>query len=460
MTIEPNPASSPHAAHPSGRRSTSSAFSRLANIALSTNTTTTGTSTINTSPGSATGGGIGPVGSPSPLSSSGIPSFPSSLSTTNPTTTLTTTAPTTSRGALDALETIANADVLQGHHHARKRLGSTDSRLSELSSPAQQSGGGPTATGIGGATASRFKRDSWNTTAGARDSSHSRSRERERERSDSSGFNLSSGQDSPLRGYWGSSLAAASESHFFQPGAGSSGFSFEHPHSSLSTGASFWDGSYRSSITGSPSLFGTSSSRNNSSAAAPASTAAAAHSQLSNARYPWNAGPESATVPYDYSSSSSSSSPLPLPVPAAHRPLLSRAQSPTTLNLARSSSPLGGGRKLKEFSRGMRHTLTSATAGREVEKGLIGIAKPRKNGIVGNGNDLGRVAVAGKHCKSQLFDHEMLFLERVLTRDRRCPSRSTQNPQSALRPIRILERDDTATSVSFVRKCRSLIFDR
>ncbi|GAA5898988.1 uncharacterized protein JCM6883_003502 [Sporobolomyces salmoneus] len=497
MTIDPSPPASGH----STRRSTSSAFSRLANIALSTSSSTS-TSTSTSSPSSA----------PSPVSSGGggggITSFP--LSSTNVTQT------SVRGGALDALESIANADVSQGTNAVtggggRKRLTSTDSnKLNELNStnPNSQSttGGGGTNSGV----TRRFNRSSWNTgNRMTRDESTSRSRERERERerersdSSASGFqgfshHHSGGNDSsssPYRtgggggggttngGYWGASGGGENRdengSHFFQPGAGSSGFSFElphhHHHHSSSGGnggnggggvGSFWDGSYRSSITGSPSLFGTSTSRNNStSSGGGGGGGGGLNSHLSStSRYPWSNEDTTSTS----SPSASAVPPLPLPIPGHHhhqnqqqRPPLSRAQSPTSQlnNLARSSSPLGGGRKLKEFSRGLSFSLSSSVtstsgygygygrgtgagreggSGGELEKGLIGIAKPRKNGIVQT--DLGRVAVAGKHSLRILKVPHGPFLASTSSSTRRPPTKNSSSYANVARSSSIADR--------------------
>lgn len=160
--------------------------------------------------------------------------------------------------------------------------------------------------------------------------------------------------------------------HFFQPGAGTSGFSFEGGGGG---GASYWDGSYRSSITGSPSLFGGGTgarltslnliSQNQTQAA----TSSSDESKLS-IQQPWGE------------------------IGRGVSPIgRSRAQSPS---LVRSESPIGGGRKLKELSRRLRYSIgqPGVTAANR-DKGLVGIAKPPKDG---NG-ELGRVAVAGKTCK-------------------------------------------------------------
>ncbi|GAA5870393.1 hypothetical protein JCM16303_001987 [Sporobolomyces ruberrimus] len=417
MTGDSNPAS-----NRPNHRSTSSAFSRLANIALSSSSSASSSSSPSAGTTAGGGGSISPVTTSNPSNH-----FP--LLSSNSATSIHPSGPPPQPRALDALETIANAD------QTRKRQGSTDSNTFYQQHPPQ-----PTPAtanfpqsihGIGGSNSHRFtKRGSWNTMA--RDSSQSRSRERERERSDSSGFNFSDSSNSRgggggggAAGEWGMEvLPLGNESHFFQPGPGSSGFSFEQHHSSASASSSaggvgmgggggsgvgsYWDGSYRSSITGSPSIFGSGSVRISTVGGSGLSNNSS--SQLSNQqRYPWNASidPSGSGVGGGESSSGSSSSPLPLPLqrtrkhsPSSTSPASTRAQSPNLNLLAiRGTSPIGGGRKTKEFSRGLRYSMSSSNS-RE-EKGLVGIAKPpgtnRGGGIVGGPNELGRVAVAGKH---------------------------------------------------------------
>ncbi|GAA6063914.1 hypothetical protein JCM10212_003532 [Sporobolomyces blumeae] len=364
-TPPPHP---PTSSGPSRTQRGSSAFSRLANIALSSSNSTT--SSTSSSPASAP-----------------VPALRSAGSSTAP-------------RALDALETIAFAD--QG----RKRHGSSDSRVGDVvTSTAGSTGnvaagtttpGGASASSIlGAASSTRIsapygqKRGSW----ANRDSSASRSRERERSDASSSAFAASGGSapgftDSPGAvggglisryggggfgsAYWGSeplpanasysafsSFAGASgfslsmvsgDSHYFQPGAGASGFSFE-----AGGGGSgpFWDGSYRSSTTGSSSLFGPSS--------------------RSQGSY---LGDQS-------SSDDSRLNVLPLDLPTTS-PYRSRPHSPSI----RTSSPMGGGRKPKDSSRGLRFSVASSAR----DKGLVGLAKPPKD------SEQGRVAVAGKSC--------------------------------------------------------------
>ncbi|GAA5861386.1 hypothetical protein JCM1840_005350 [Sporobolomyces johnsonii] len=339
---------------PSRQPRTSSAFSRLANIALSSSGSTIGSTSSS------------PASAPTP-----VPAAPR---------------------ALDALETIANAD--QG----RKRHGSTDSPLSEAAQGATGAAAAARYAGYGGA--------GWRT----RESSSSRSRDRGGDRNDPS-FSLFGGASSGSGGapayiespgamsfrgggggggggsgnnsYWGmevlppnasasavSSYAGGSafsssmlpgESHFFSPGPGASGFSFEKSLSGQGSARPYWDGSYRSSVTGSPSIFG---------AAAPSS------------RY------QSPLPPRTTPSSSDGSR------AGSHQPQLWDLPPSISLRSAassshvRTSSPVGGGRKLKDASRGLRYSVTTVSR----EKGLVGLAKPPKEA------EQGRVAVAGRTC--------------------------------------------------------------
>lgn len=316
----------------------SSAFSRLANIALSGSSSATG----QTSSASA---------------SAAVPAA----------------APTSLRrgGALDALETIANAD--QGR-----------TRHSSADAAASGSGPAPSERRRFGSTSGR----SWQT----RNSSGSRSRDRldgslERPSmritgaSDGTGGYIDSPANMSLRsgsGYWGtenlppnasvsaySSFAGGSaipgpgDSHFFP--AGASGFSFEGPASS-----SAWDASYRSSLAGSPSLFddtrpapGLRQSTNDSSPLNPqthSSEGFGSRSRNASAVRLWDL-PNSLAL---HNSGSSSA--------------------------IRASSPVGGGRKAKEASRGLRTSVLGISR----DKGLVGLAKPPKEA------EQGRVAVAGK----------------------------------------------------------------
>ncbi|GAA5950645.1 hypothetical protein JCM21900_002539 [Sporobolomyces salmonicolor] len=348
--LPPPPPNPPPSRHPRA----SSAFSRLANIALSSSGSTVGSTSSS------------PASAPAP-------------------------APAAPR-ALDALETIANAD------HGRKRHGSTDSPLSEAGLGGTGAGAAARYAGYGGA--------GWRT----RESSSSRSRDRGGDRNDpsSSLFGGASGGsgggppyiESPggmsFRGggggggggsgnnsYWGmevlppnasasavSSYAGGSafsssmlpgESHFFSPGPGASGFSFEGSLSGQGGARPYWDASYRSSVTGSPSLFG---------AAAPSS------------RYQPPLQPRTTASSSDGSRAGSRQPQLwDLP------PSISMRSDASSSHI-RTSSPVGGGRKLKDASRGLRYSVTTVSW----EKGLVGLAKPPKEA------EQGRVVVAGRTC--------------------------------------------------------------
>lgn len=157
----------------------------------------------------------------------------------------------------------------------------------------------------------------------------------------------------------GSAMSGAGDSHFFPPGA--SGFSFEGPASS-----SIWDASYRSSLAASPSLFddsrpspGLRQSTNESSPLNPqtySSEGSGSRSRNASAVHLWD-------LPNSASTSRSNGS-----------------------SAFRTSSPVGGGRKAKEASRGLRYTVSGISR----DKGLVGLAKPPKEA------EQGRVAVAGK----------------------------------------------------------------
>ncbi|BGP21326.1 SEA (Seh1-associated) complex subunit [Rhodotorula toruloides] len=157
----------------------------------------------------------------------------------------------------------------------------------------------------------------------------------------------------------GSAISGAGENNFFPTGA--SGFSFEGPASS-----SMWDASYRSSLAGSPSLFddtrpspGLRQSTNDSSPLNPqtySSEGSGSRSRNASAVHLWDL-PNSA-----WTSRSNGSSAF------------------------RTSSPVGGGRKAKEASRGLRYSVTGIPR----DKGLVGLAKPPKEA------EQGRVAVTGK----------------------------------------------------------------
>ncbi|GAA5888827.1 hypothetical protein JCM6882_002868 [Rhodosporidiobolus microsporus] len=158
----------------------------------------------------------------------------------------------------------------------------------------------------------------------------------------------------------GSSLGPG-ESHFFQPGA--SAFSFEAGPS-----GSLWDGSYRSSVVGSPSIFDD-------------GRPSILHRSSTQDSSPLN--PRAASG----SGSGSGGSNIHPPVQLWDLPSSGSARS-TGSSVHRTSSPMGGGRKPKEASRGLRFPV--ATVSRD--KGLVGLAKPPKEA------EQGRVAVAGKTC--------------------------------------------------------------
>lgn len=128
------------------------------------------------------------------------------------------------------------------------------------------------------------------------------------------------------------SLFQENASHFFP--AGASAFSFE---GGASSGA--YDGSWRATSS-SPSLFGSS-------------------------RFPASVEPTSS-----------------FPGPSSWE-----LQSVSAVR-HRGESPMGGGRKLKDQSRGLRYAISAAAR----DRGLVGLAKPRDGGT-------GRVAVAGRTSK-------------------------------------------------------------
>ncbi|GAA5925166.1 hypothetical protein JCM3775_006383 [Rhodotorula graminis] len=321
------------------------------------------------------------------LSSSGSASSSSPASASIP-----SSATTTSRNALDVLENIANAD--QG----RLRHGSAEPALSGTAAAAGASVGPPRADRRRYGSASGR---SWY----ARDSSESRSRERSLNRSDSrssasvlggggggggaSVLEARGGVDSPGNmsfragsGYWGaeslppnasqSAFSAYSgnpnDSHFFP--AGASGFSFE---GSPASGGGIWDSSYRSSTTGSPSLFDDHRT--------PSFVLRQATAELS----PLN--PRTSSSDGSGPSSGSQGGPHPVQLWDLPQAASSRTYGPS---LVRTSSPVGGGRKPKEASRRLRFPV--ATPARD--KGLVGLAKPPR----GSAEHDGRVAVAGKAC--------------------------------------------------------------
>ncbi|BGP12380.1 SEA (Seh1-associated) complex subunit [Rhodosporidiobolus nylandii] len=315
---------------------TSSAFSRLTNLALSSSS---GTGSTSSSPASV-----------SVPSSSLPPAAPGR------------------GGALDALEHIAHAD--QG----RQRHSSTESAV-----------GGVGGRASGGRFNSSTSRRGWRSN---RDSSESRSRERgdggdgrmepALSITGASGYAADSPLSLPPSSYAGSevlppnatsyasgagsSFLSAGDSHFFQPGV--SAFSFE-------AGApGGWDRSYRSPTAGSPSIFDD-------------WRPSLLHRSSTNESSPLN--PRSASSLAGSGSAGSGVQPIPvqlwdLPTSGSSRSFGSSA--------IRTTSPLGGGRKAKDASRGLRFPVQTVSR----DKGLVGLAKPAKE------TDLGRVAVAGKTC--------------------------------------------------------------
>lgn len=361
----------------------SSAFSRLANIAL------TGASTT----GAAGAGGAATAGSPS---------FASVASTNS------NTATSRGGGALDALETIAHADQDRWKFKAGGGGGGD-----EAAAP-PTAGGSTTRTG----SASRYEprtrssgsRTGWRT----RDLSESRSRERRpplsfADSGGSSGSGVGGGgggsgyltgvAESPLSmsfrsgtGWAGgaggeqlppnasvsafSSLAsgggpAPGESHFFPHG--SSAFSFETSGGGVSVSPWGDNNSYRSSVT--PSFGGLDGSRSSSIPRRSSSGVASPVTQPPQPRSDPTTTTAAAALGFrpDHPTRSSPSSRSPSSVPS----------------LARTSSPVGGGRKPKDASRALRYSVSTSAR----DKGLIGLAKPPKEAAA---EQQGRVAVAGK----------------------------------------------------------------
>ncbi|GAA5981384.1 hypothetical protein JCM10908_004089 [Rhodotorula pacifica] len=339
----------------------SSAFSRLANIALTGATGAAGTSTTHTPPFLAT--------------TTGAESYPS-------------TSTSTSRGgALDALETIAHAD----QDRWKDKTGTSTSTSTSAAAAA-----GATRTGSASRYEPRTRSSGSRTGWRARDLSESRSRERRPPLTfgDVSGGSTGGGggggylagvTESPsstsYRTGWaggeqlppnasasafsafGSGAAAPGESHFFPHG--SSAFSFETSGVSVSP----WDSSYRSSATGSPSLFEASRS-----SSIPRQSSSRVASPVEQPR----SDPTTTTA-----------TSLGFRPDQAHSGPSSRSPS-SAPSLARTSSPVGGGRKPKEASRALRYSVPTAAR----DKGLVGLAKPPRDAA--SSEQQGRVAVAGK----------------------------------------------------------------
>ncbi|GAA6002689.1 hypothetical protein JCM10207_007628 [Rhodosporidiobolus poonsookiae] len=173
---------------------------------------------------------------------------------------------------------------------------------------------------------------------------------------------------SAFSSYAGGSLlgsSAAGDSHFFQPGQ--SAFSFE-----AGPGGSYWDGSYRSSVVGSPSLFDD---------VRPSPL----HRHSTNESSPLNPNaPSSGGGSGSGSTGSGSRHPN---VQLWDLPSSGSGRSPGS-SAVRTGSPIGGGRKPKEASRGLRFPVNTVSR----DKGIVGLAKPPKDA------EQGRVAVAGKTC--------------------------------------------------------------
>lgn len=138
--------------------------------------------------------------------------------------------------------------------------------------------------------------------------------------------------------FGGGGAGGENASHFFPPGA--SAFSFEGGET----------GSYRSSA-GSPSLFG--------------------QSRFTLA--------EQSSIPENTSGFMPSGS-----LAASWEP------SSAASARARGESPIGGGKKMKESSRGLRFAVHTASR----DRSMVGLAKPPADG------EQGRVAVAGRTCTS------------------------------------------------------------
>ncbi|GAA5867913.1 hypothetical protein JCM3774_004719 [Rhodotorula dairenensis] len=175
--------------------------------------------------------------------------------------------------------------------------------------------------------------------------------------------NASASAFSSFFGGAGGGGAAPDESHFFPHG--SSAFSFEASGVSVSP----WDSSYRSSAAGSPSLF--EGSRSNS---IPRRSSGAASPLPQHQQQQPRSDPTAASLGF-----------RPATDRQAHDSPGSRSPS-SVPSLARTSSPVGGGRKPKESSRALRYSVPTGAR----DKGLVGLAKPPRE------VEQGRVAVAGK----------------------------------------------------------------
>lgn len=407
----------------------SSAFSRLANIALT----------------GATGGSGGGPAAPAAASSAGSPSVAGADA-----------HPASGRGgALDALETIVHAD-----QDRWKYKGAADDPTrggggggGGLGTAISSAAGGPATRA---ASASRYEprtrssgsRPGWR----ARDLSESRSRERRPplaygdsgsggivgSSASAAGGYLAGVSESPMsmsvRTGWaggeqlppnasasafstffsggGGGSGAPGDSHFFPHG--SSAFSFEASGVSLSP----WDSSYRSSAAGSPSLFEGSRS---SSIPRRSSGTASPVLQQQQQQQP-RSDPTATSLGFRPEDRHAHDSP---------------SRSPSSVpSLARTSSPVGGGRKPKDSSRALRYSVPTVAR----EKGLIGLAKPPKEA------EQGRVAVAGKTT---------LKILRVPYGVRRMSSTTHDDPTGIERSARAAEAVQSAFPASSIAARRS-----
>lgn len=394
----------------------SSAFSRLANIAaLSAGTTTT-----------ASGAAAAAPAASSPTVAASAPTATDLVHLPPP-------SATSRSGALDALETIAHAD------HDRWRSKSTgpppppplSTTTATSATSARVRGDDKLAATTNESAAHRYEprarasgsRTGWR----ARDLSESRSRERRPPLTfgdvSGSGFSglgggggaggggtsyLGSVSESPsslsFRTGWagsgggilGNSVGGAGGGEQLPPNASYSAFStfggpaggvdshfFPHSSSAFSfemggsVSNSPWDSSYRSSLAGSPSPFN-SDTRSSSVPRQP--------SGLPSPLQPRSDPTAATTSAGNLYSSLAAAGGSRNGLDSLHASPPTRSPASVPASFARTSSPIGGGRKLKDSSRGLRYTV--ATPARD--KGLVGLAKPPKDA------EQGRVAVAGK----------------------------------------------------------------
>ncbi|GAA5987643.1 hypothetical protein JCM11641_001178 [Rhodosporidiobolus odoratus] len=332
-----------------------SAFPRLANVALSS--AASATSSTSSSPASVS------------LPSSALPP-----------------APPGSRGAFDALEHIAHLN------EGRLRQSSLDSASGRKGKGKGKGKGKATSTSTGDdgeKEGGRFSssRRGWR----SRGMGESRSRERSVEAEDPSVAEPASslpGEDEagatanlPQRtqSYWGMEVLPPNALSPSDPAAGPGNPQFFQPTavSSEHFGA-FWDGYHRSPTATSPSIFGAerpSPPQRFSSTESSPSISGILSSPIVGS--PASAGSSSVA-----GSSVAGFSPVqPWSPPSSAAAVRSAGSS-----AVRTSSPLGGGKKLKEQSRKLKFTLQTVSR----DKGLVGLAKPHQDA------EQGRVAVAGK----------------------------------------------------------------